>query len=76
MARLNAEFAGKNDWFVNVWQPDVVQDSQGGKKPFAEMDEKTLATDPACWILRPAQPGTASANWRRITVSWTRSRSR
>lgn len=35
MARLNAEFAGKNDWFVNVWQPDVVQDSQGGKKPFA-----------------------------------------
>lgn len=53
MARLNAEFAGRNDWFVNVWQPDVVQDSQGGKKPFAEMEEKVLATDPACWILRP-----------------------
>lgn len=31
MARLNAEFAGKNDWFVNVWQPDVVQDARAAK---------------------------------------------
>ncbi len=53
VARLNAEYQEKNDWFFNVWQPDYVLDAQGKKMPFYMTDEDRLATDPQCWILRP-----------------------
>lgn len=55
MARLNADFAAKGDWFVNVWQPDIVRDGEGGEKPFQLIDEKTLSTDAGCWILRSGE---------------------
>ncbi len=54
VARLNAEFAAKNEWFVNVWQPDTITLPGSKKKtPFYKMDEETLVTNPACWVLRP-----------------------
>lgn len=51
IARLNAEFAGQKQWFVNVWQPDAVHEEKG--IPFYQVDEKKLASDPAYWVLRP-----------------------
>ena len=50
IARLNEEFAGQKQWFVNVWQPDTAQ-KEG--TPFYQVDEKKLASDPSYWVLRP-----------------------
>lgn len=55
-ARLNAEYAAKGEWFVNVWQPDTVRDATTGQPlPFWQADEKQLTSDPACWTLRPGE---------------------
>ena len=54
LARLNAEFSGKKDWFFKAWQPDFAIDKDSGKKiPFFEVAEEDLATDPEYWVLRP-----------------------
>ncbi len=54
LARLNAEFSGKKDWFFNVWQPDFVVDDESGKKiPFFEVEEDELASNPEYWTLKP-----------------------
>lgn len=54
VARLYDEYTKKNDWFFNIWQPDVVVDPKSKKEtPFFEVSEDVLATDPSCWILRP-----------------------
>lgn len=56
VARLNADFAEKGTWFVNVWQPDTVRDPDSGRsRPFWQADETRLATDPSCWILHPGE---------------------
>ena len=53
IARIQAEFAAKGDWFFGVWQPDIVSDASSGTVPFFSADPKRLATDPACWALAP-----------------------
>ncbi len=54
VARLNAEFAAKKEWFVNIWQPDtIIHPGTKKKTAFYKIDEETLTTNPACWILRP-----------------------
>nr|WP_294508536.1 Orn/Lys/Arg decarboxylase N-terminal domain-containing protein [uncultured Bilophila sp.] len=53
IARLNTEFAEQGQWFVNVWQPDVIREQNGTAVPFHRIDEKKLASDPAYWVLRP-----------------------
>lgn len=54
VARLHNEFASKGDWFFNVWQPDYVVDPESKeKRPFYEISEEVLATNPSCWILHP-----------------------
>ncbi len=54
VARLNAEYKAKNDWFFNVWQPETVQDpATGADVLFYEVPEERLCTDPDCWTLKP-----------------------
>ncbi|KPN90573.1 arginine decarboxylase [Pseudomonas nunensis] len=54
LARLNGEFQGRGEWFFNVWQPDTVTLPDTGQTvPFHIVDEALLASDPACWVLKP-----------------------
>ncbi|MCX7079500.1 MAG: arginine decarboxylase [Pseudomonas sp.] len=54
LARLNGEFQAKGEWFFNVWQPDTVTHPETGQTiPFHTANEELLASDPACWILKP-----------------------
>lgn len=54
VARLNAEFTAKGDWFFTAWQPDTVNEGKGHKKtPFHLADPERLASDPNAWILHP-----------------------
>ena len=53
MARLDAEFAEREDWFFRVWQPDFVADGQPGRTvAFHLAAEDLLVQEPACWLLR------------------------
>ena len=53
VARLHAEFADQDDWFLNIWQPDYVTDAKSGQKvPFYEASAEQLAHDPSAWYLR------------------------
>ncbi len=53
VARLHAEFAGRGDWFFDVWQPPAVADGDGRDIPFHEAPADRLAGDPDCWMLAP-----------------------
>ncbi|WP_426110586.1 Orn/Lys/Arg decarboxylase N-terminal domain-containing protein [Pseudomonas sp. DSP3-2-2] len=54
LARLNAEFLEKGEWFFNVWQPDTVFDPAQGKDiAFHTASDDLLASEPACWVLKP-----------------------
>jgi arginine/lysine/ornithine decarboxylase len=53
IARLQAEFAARDDWFFGVWQPDEVSDGAKGATPFWSADAKRLAVDATCWTLAP-----------------------
>lgn len=53
MARLQAEFSAKGDWFFSVWQPDQVREGKALRE-FAEVAPEMLATTPACWELEPS----------------------
>jgi len=54
IARLNAEFASKGDWFFNSWQPDFVKETASGKKhAFHLAAEDLLIREPECWMLHP-----------------------
>ncbi|MGE4372487.1 MAG: Orn/Lys/Arg decarboxylase N-terminal domain-containing protein [Xanthobacter sp.] len=68
MSRLNAESAARGDWFFNSWQADTVQDAESGQ-PVAFHDAKPeqLATDPACWVLKP---GTAWHGFEGLDDDW------
>ncbi|PKH39693.1 arginine decarboxylase [Pseudomonas sp. 43NM1] len=56
LARLNAEFTAKGDWFFNAWQPETVNEGTGHKRtPFHLADPKRLACDPAAWVLHPGE---------------------
>ncbi|WP_139110570.1 Orn/Lys/Arg decarboxylase N-terminal domain-containing protein [Pseudomonas syringae] len=57
LARLNAEFLEKGEWFFNVWQPDTVFDPAQGKDiAFHTASDDLLASEPACWVLKPNAP--------------------
>ncbi len=58
LARLNAEFEAKGEWFFSAWQPDAVGDGKGEgkghrKTAFHLADPKKLAHDPDAWVLHP-----------------------
>ena len=56
LARLNAEFQAKGDWFFNAWQPDIVTNPQSRPEtPFHLADPNRLARDPSVWVLRPGE---------------------
>jgi len=54
VARMNAEFAAKRDWFFDVWQPATVNDPNCAKTiAFHEAPAELLVHDPECWVLHP-----------------------
>ncbi len=53
IAKLNAEIAGENGWFFDIWQPAEVISAKGTKVAFHEADPEFLATEPRCWTLAP-----------------------
>lgn len=57
IARLNAEFAARGDWFFDAWQPPTVLDPHSARPvPFHQAPEDLLAGDPGCWTLQPDAP--------------------
>lgn len=50
IARLHREFARKNDWFFNMWQPRMVE-TRKGLVEFADADIDELASSQKPWIL-------------------------
>jgi lysine decarboxylase/arginine decarboxylase len=56
LARLNAEFEAKGDWFFNAWQPDTVDEGKGREQaPFHLANPERLARDPKAWVLHPGE---------------------
>jgi arginine decarboxylase len=53
LARLQAEFAAKGDWFFGAWQPDTADDGSGGQIPFHTAASEQLIVDPQHWLLAP-----------------------
>jgi arginine/lysine/ornithine decarboxylase len=53
MAKLQAEFAGTNDWFFGVWQPDTVRNAEGATTAFFATSPEDLIEDPKSWLLAP-----------------------
>ena len=57
IARLQAEFAARADWFFGVWQPDIVS----GGLAFTDAPADMLAQEQSCWALEP------DATWHGFT---------
>ena len=55
VARLQREFAEKNDWFFGMWQPGNVR-IDGRSIPFADVCTEYLAEHQDPWILRGSDP--------------------
>ncbi len=53
MAKIQAEFAEKNDWFFGVWQPDTVRNAEGATTAFFATSPEHLINDPKSWLLAP-----------------------
>jgi arginine/lysine/ornithine decarboxylase len=54
VARINAEYAAKDEWFFNVWQPAAVREPKTSKMiAFHEAPEELLVREPGCWVLHP-----------------------
>ena len=57
IVKVGAELARrhpKDSWFFGVWQPDQIRDPDTGlPRPFSEIPDDVLATDPTCWTLEP-----------------------
>src|SRR3954466_1384406 len=68
VARVRQEFLSKKDWFFAPWNADEVRDPKTGKRvPFHQAPAELLATDPACWVLRP---GESWHGFDRIADNW------
>lgn len=52
MARLQLQFAARDDWFFSAWQPEQVRDGRH-VLPFAEASADMLAQNSECWMLEP-----------------------
>jgi arginine decarboxylase len=56
LARLNAEFEAKGEWFFSAWQPDTVDEGKGHRNTaFHLADPQYLARDPKAWVLHPGE---------------------
>ncbi len=56
LARLNAEFEAKGEWFFSAWQPDTVNGGKGHRKTALHLaDPQQLAHDPNAWVLHPRE---------------------
>ena len=56
LAKLQQEFARKNSWFFQVWNPPEVTDHETGKTyNFANAPTELLVKDQRCWILKPGE---------------------
>jgi arginine decarboxylase len=53
MAKLQAEFAEKSEWFFGVWQPDTIHSAEGATTEFFATSPERLIEDPKCWLLAP-----------------------
>jgi len=53
MAKLQAEFAEKNDWFFGAWQPDTIRNAEGDITAFFATSPDHLIADPKSWLLAP-----------------------
>ena len=53
MAKLQAEFAEKKDWFFGVWQPDTIRSAEGATTAFFATSPEHLIDDQKCWLLAP-----------------------
>ena len=53
LARLQAEFAEKNDWFFGAWQPDTADAGTGAQTAFHAASPTRLIEDAANWLLAP-----------------------
>lgn len=52
MDRMHAEFAKRQDWFFNCWQPDAVR-VEGRDLPFHQAPAELLVGSPEPWLLEP-----------------------
>ena len=77
MARLQADFSARDDWFFTVWQPDAVADG-GTILDFAEAPPALLAADQKCWMLEPGaawhgfpalEPGYCMLDPLKVTIA-------
>jgi arginine/lysine/ornithine decarboxylase len=56
MGRVRRQFADRQDWFFNTWNPDEVTDPATGRTArFEEAPAALLATTPDCWVLHPGE---------------------
>lgn len=63
MAKLQQEFARKDSWFFQVWNPREVTDYTSGKTyNFASAPTELLVKDQRCWQLRPDETWHGFAN--------------
>lgn len=54
LARLNAEYDEKGEWFFGAWQPETAIDPLKDERyPFHEAPLDLLASTPQCWTLNP-----------------------
>ena len=53
LARLQAEFGEKNDWFFGAWQPDTADAGTGAQTAFHAASPTRLIEDPGNWLLAP-----------------------
>ncbi len=52
--RLHRQAWRADDWFVDVWNADVVTDSKTRHKyAFEDAPDELLISDPNCWVLHP-----------------------
>lgn len=56
LAKVNATFRDRGEWFFAPWNPPEITDPKTGKKiPFRLADKARLTTDPSCWVLKPGE---------------------
>ena len=53
MGRVYREFADRDDWFFNTWNPTTVTDDSGHMVAFEQASPEFLAREPDAWVLHP-----------------------